>query len=482
MNELNEGPPKAPRDKSHNMSEGSMAHDSGGAEASASSDPSSGTATTANSQSPCPMANKENSTVEYVYGIRSPEGGKINDYYWNDVRLKVGQRCVAENEYGEFLGTVEFTRHPIMVMSCKRKKIGKIVRSATDADLEKYKSLAKKEKTARGFCREKIQDRELPMSLTRVHYIFDGSKAIFFFTAESRVDFRELVKDLVTYTRVKVEMRQIGVRDEARMLGGCGPCGTELCCSSFMSDFLPVSIKMAKNQNLSLNPTKISGVCGRLMCCLAFENSHYVELQKHSPKMGKSVITPDGSVGRVCHLNLIKEKATVIFDDDSKQEFSTRELTRNIGGQPARTAPKPAPGRTPSPARTPDRGGRQDKSSKTQYPAKKTDRQKPADETRGKERIDAAVKDEGETKRRRRRRRRKRMPGPSEESRSSTDAKAQSTDKPALSPAPPPRAEQKNTSSGDSGGDASQRFRRRKPRSRDRSRKRRRDPGSEDKK
>ncbi len=264
---------------------------------------------------------------EFVYGILIRSGEFVQDYSWNNIRLKVGEPCIVENENGRHFGTAARARRPAFPSSCCKKSLRKIARKATPKDIENAESLTVKEKKAMAFCRESILERDLPMSLSKVQYAFDGKKATFFFTADGRVDFRELVKDLVNHLRIKIEMRQIGVRDEARMLGGCGPCGVELCCSTFLNDFAPISIRMAKDQNLSLNPTKISGVCGRLMCCLGYEHKNYKELQKKSPKLGKSVVTPDGLIGRVCQINLLQENATVVFEDDSKEDFNTWDLT-----------------------------------------------------------------------------------------------------------------------------------------------------------
>lgn len=264
----------------------------------------------------------------FVIGVALSSGGKINDYYCNGFDLRVGSPCVIEDgghlEYGE----VALARRA-QTCGCPNKKIrGKIARGATADDIERAAQNTRKEKAAMAHCREKIADLDLRMSLSRVHYSFDGRKATFFFTADSRVDFRELVKDLTNFTRVKVEMRQIGVRDEAKMLGGCGPCGQELCCSTFLNGFAPVSIRMAKDQQMSLSPEKISGVCGRLMCCLAYEHPMYKDLLKGSPKMGKAVQAPDGRKGKVYQINVLTETIGVAFEDGSKNEFNMSEVSR----------------------------------------------------------------------------------------------------------------------------------------------------------
>ena len=259
----------------------------------------------------------------YVVSVLTEMGGKSADYYWNNVELSVGDLCVVDEPGGMSFGKVAVARRPAALGGCcKTRPAGKVVRRATPDDMDKAELMTRKEKAAMSHCREKIIELDVPMSLSRVHYTMDGKKAIFFFTADGRVDFRELVKELANYTRVKVEMRQIGVRDEAKMMGGCGPCGQELCCATFLSDFAPVSIRMAKDQNLSLNPTKISGVCGRLMCCLAYEHAHYRELMKMAPKMGKGCNTSDGREGKVFQLNLLQERVTLIFEDESRRTLT----------------------------------------------------------------------------------------------------------------------------------------------------------------
>ena len=289
---------------------------------------------------------EELSAEHFVIGVLTEPGGKVGDYYWNGLNLKVGDLCVVEEEGGEkFLGTVALAKRPAGLGGCCGRGPGRIVRRATKEDEEKAAFLARKEKAAMAHCREKIVELDIPMSLSRVHYTFDGKKAVFFFTADGRVDFRELVREMVNYTRVKVEMRQIGVRDEARIMGGCGPCGHELCCATFLADFAPVSIRMAKDQNLSLNPAKISGVCGRLMCCLGYEHDSYRKLMGQAPKMGKSAITPDGRIGKVLQLNLLKERVVVMFEDESKAEFSLSEVAPARGGKPQKKAGEGAGGR-----------------------------------------------------------------------------------------------------------------------------------------
>ena len=194
------------------------------------------------------------------------------------------------------------------------------------------------EKEAYRICQHKIEEHKLDMKLVGVEQTFDNAKILFYFTANGRVDFRSLVKDLASVFHTRIELRQIGVRDEAKMLGGLGPCGRPICCGAFLGDFQPVSIKMAKEQNLSLNPTKISGVCGRLMCCLKFEQDHYESTRKRMPKTGKEVETPDG-VGTVTDLNVLKETVTVRLHKGDSVEFKTYPLEELKWNKPT---PQPA--------------------------------------------------------------------------------------------------------------------------------------------
>ena len=197
------------------------------------------------------------------------------------------------------------------------------MRIADNKDIAKHKENKSKEKDALDICMKKIAEHGLEMKLIDVEYTFDNNKVIFYFTADGRVDFRELVKDLATIFKTRIELRQIGVRDEAKMLGGLGPCGRSMCCSSFLGDFTSVSIKMAKEQNLSLNPTKISGICGRLMCCLNYEQSTYEEIRKRLPTVGSKVKTKDG-VGEVISNNTVKESIKVKLkkgDEEYVDEF-----------------------------------------------------------------------------------------------------------------------------------------------------------------
>ena len=229
-----------------------------------------------------------------VVGVRFKSLGKIYYFDPEGQTIPAGTDVVVETarglEYGKaVLGNREVEDKTVV------RPLRKVTRTATEEDKEKILAVRDKEEQARAVCLEKIAQRQLPMKLVEVEYSFDGSKVLFYFTAEGRVDFRELVKDLASVFKTRIELRQIGVRDEAKMLGGLGSCGRELCCASFLSDFEPVSIRMAKEQNLSLNPSKISGICGRLMCCLKYESYGYENNRKTGADKNRKGIEPAGS-------------------------------------------------------------------------------------------------------------------------------------------------------------------------------------------
>lgn len=244
-----------------------------------------------------------------VVGVRFKKAGKI--YYFDpvDMNIQKDTYVVVETargiEFGEcVIGIKEISENDIVA------PLKSVLRIATDEDINKHFKNKDKEKDAFDICLKKIQEHGLTMKLIDVEYTFDNNKVIFYFTADGRVDFRELVKDLATIFKTRIELRQIGVRDEAKMLGGLGPCGRPMCCSTFLGDFASVSIKMAKEQNLSLNPTKISGICGRLMCCLNYEQSTYEDIRKRIPKVG-SIVKTEGGTGVVVSNNIIKESVKV---------------------------------------------------------------------------------------------------------------------------------------------------------------------------
>ncbi len=259
-----------------------------------------------------------------VIGVRFKKAGKIYYFGPDEYKIKKGDFVIVETargiEFGEcVIGIKEIPEESIV------SPLKLVQRIATEEDIAKHKENKDKEETAFEICLKKISEHHLNMKLIDVEYTFDNNKVIFYFTAEGRVDFRDLVKDLATIFKTRIELRQIGVRDEAKMLGGLGPCGRPLCCSTFLGDFASVSIKMAKEQNLSLNPTKISGICGRLMCCLNYEQSTYEDIRKRLPKVGSIVETKRGK-GEVVANNVLKEKVSVKFKTTQKNEEALEEF------------------------------------------------------------------------------------------------------------------------------------------------------------
>lgn len=260
-----------------------------------------------------------------VIGVRFKKAGKI--YYFSpaDFDIKKGQYVIVETargiEFGEcVIGIKEISEEEIV------SPLKSVIRIAEEKDILKHKENKSKEVEALDICLKKIQEHKLDMKLIDVEYTFDNNKVIFYFTADGRVDFRELVKDLATIFKTRIELRQIGVRDEAKMVGGLGPCGRPMCCSTFLGDFASVSIKMAKEQNLSLNPTKISGICGRLMCCLNYEQSTYEEIRKHLPKVGAIVKTEYGN-GVVTSNSIVKEMVKVKLKKDDEEIVEEFKIT-----------------------------------------------------------------------------------------------------------------------------------------------------------
>ena len=271
-----------------------------------------------------------------VIGVRFRDSGKV--YYFDPAgeKAREGTLVVVETARGPECGTVAMENREIPDSGVV-KPLRKLIRAATDEDIRRLKENREKEKNAFEVCGEKILQHKLDMKLVDAEYAFDGSKLLFYFTADGRVDFRELVKDLASVFRMRIELRQIGVRDEAKMLGGLGICGQPFCCARFLSDFQPVSIKMAKEQGLSLNPAKISGSCGRLMCCLKYEQPAYDYLLKVTPRAGSAVQTPKGR-GRVADVNLLTGKVKVTLDSapDALPEIYDRAELKTL------RAPKPA--------------------------------------------------------------------------------------------------------------------------------------------
>ena len=262
-----------------------------------------------------------------VIGVRFKEVGKIYYFDPDGQELKKGDRVIVETVRGVECGEVALENREISDEEIV-KPLKKLIRKADEKDLRTLEENKKKEKNAFGICQKKIADHKLDMKLVDVEYTFDGGKVLFYFTADGRVDVRELVKDLAGVFRTRIELRQIGVRDESKMIGGLGICGRPFCCRSFLGDFQPVSIKMAKEQGLSLNPTKISGTCGRLMCCLKYEQNAYEYLLKITPKPGAIVETAEGA-GTVVDFSLLTGTLKVKLHnnpDAMPKMFSRRDV------------------------------------------------------------------------------------------------------------------------------------------------------------
>ena len=247
-----------------------------------------------------------------VIGVRFKEVGKVYYFDPNGIQMKKGDMAIVETARGVECGEVAMENREIEDKDIVHP-LKKMIRKATQGDLKKVEENRKKERHAFEICEKKILDHKLEMKLVDVEYTFDNNKILFYFTADGRVDFRELVKDLASVFRTRIELRQIGVRDEAKMMGGLGICGRPFCCTSFLGEFQPVSIKMAKEQGLSLNPVKISGTCGRLMCCLKNEQAAYSDLLRTTPKNGAVVNTPEGR-GVVVDVNLLTGMLKVRMD------------------------------------------------------------------------------------------------------------------------------------------------------------------------
>ncbi|WP_191559250.1 stage 0 sporulation family protein [Metabacillus idriensis] len=262
-----------------------------------------------------------------VVGVRFKKAGKIYYFDPNGLQIENEDFVIVETVRGVEFGKVVIHKKQVgendIVMPLK-----KVLRVADEKDRLIVDENHHAAKEAYDVCQQKVTEHRLDMKLVDVEYTFDRNKVIFYFTADGRVDFRELVKDLAAIFKTRIELRQIGVRDEAKMLGGIGPCGRMLCCSTFLGDFEPVSIKMAKDQNLSLNPTKISGLCGRLMCCLKYENDEYESAKEQLPDIGESIGTPIG-VGKVVGLNILERVLQVeLSEKDRVVEFTWEELMK----------------------------------------------------------------------------------------------------------------------------------------------------------
>ena len=264
-----------------------------------------------------------------VIGVRFRSAGKIYYFDPKDLPVEEGQNVIVETARGIEFGHV-YTGPKDVEDDKVVQPLKTVIRIATPEDEDKALKNKEKEKKAFDICLEKIAKHQLQMKLIDVEYTFDNNKILFYFTADGRIDFRELVKDLASVFKTRIELRQIGVRDETKLRGGIGICGRSLCCSTYLSEFIPVSIKMAKEQNLSLNPTKISGVCGRLMCCLKYEENTYEWLNSKLPNVGDRVSTEDGFKGEVSSVNVLRQQVKVIItmDNDEKEirEYNVSQI------------------------------------------------------------------------------------------------------------------------------------------------------------
>jgi cell fate regulator YaaT (PSP1 superfamily) len=282
-------------------------------------------------------------TLTNVAGVKFRDAGTIHEYDAGDATYTRGQRVVVESDRGPVVATIAVGSRRLPALDPLRR----ILRVATSADDKSREKNVEREREAYLFCKQRIRDRNMPMKLTRVEYPLGGSggggaKVLFYFASEERIDFRDLVKDLAARLHARIEMRQIGARDEAKMVGGIGSCGRELCCSTWLPAFVPISIKMAKDQGLPLNPSKVSGQCGRLKCCLVYEQDTYKEMRKTLPKVGKRVNTPAGD-GKVVELDVLRQKVRVWFDEGGSETFPA-DVVRLLappgqGGRP----PEPEP-------------------------------------------------------------------------------------------------------------------------------------------
>jgi cell fate regulator YaaT (PSP1 superfamily) len=266
-----------------------------------------------------------------VVGLRFKPAGKIVQYAANALALHRGEKCVAESENGVEMATVVMASHTVELQG-RQQEIKPVLRKATREDFEQAEALSQRAKEAFALCRQRIREVDLPMKLVSVDFTLDGQKAIFYFTAADRVDFRSLVRYLAGALKVRIEMRQIGPRDETKKLGGHGVCGRPLCCSTFLTEFAPISVRMAKEQGMALNPSRISGVCGRLKCCLAYEMPVYKAIKDELPRIGDVYVTEQGR-GRVVDITVVGEAFAVELEESGEVLFvrlpSAEERTNN---------------------------------------------------------------------------------------------------------------------------------------------------------
>ncbi len=358
-----------------------------------------------------------------IVGISFHTAGKIFDFDSQGFELSPGDKVIVETERGRALGTVVRKTREISPEDAP-PKLKSILRLAEENDLQMAHSNSLREKEALQFCQQRVKQRKMEMKLVRAEYLFDGSKIIFYFTADGRVDFRELVRDLAQHFRTRIEMRQIGVRDEAKQVGGLGICGRELCCSSHLREFVPVSVKMAKAQGLALNPTKISGQCGRLLCCLAYEYETYNEMKKTLPKCGKRVQIEAGQV-EVISRDILAQKVTVCSRSGVRSQMHIDELQQEIAKvdqTAASTEEKPKEQRPQQKKQSGDRpprhrnkgakpGQRKERQQPSTKPANKPAQEPKQDQNRQQQNKKTTGENPEQDKNKRRRRRPRRRPG-----------------------------------------------------------------------
>ncbi len=261
-----------------------------------------------------------------IVGIQFRSHGKLYNFDSGHFVLEKGDKVIVITEEGPAIGCV-CAKPQNRAIDAPKRPLKKIFRLATREEIEGYERNCAFEGTVYKYCYERIKERSLPMCLVSVEKVFDGSKIVVYFTAEGRVDFQDLVKELVKKFRTRIELRQIGIRHQAKKVGGIGACGRPLCCTTFLNNFAPVTIKMAKEQNVSLNPSKISGMCGRLMCCLTYEHEFYAKLKKSLPKVGKKVSTKNGD-GKVVRQNILKETLTVMVESGDEIEVPASHVIK----------------------------------------------------------------------------------------------------------------------------------------------------------
>lgn len=307
-----------------------------------------------------------------VATIKFRTAGKHYDFNAREIELETGDRVIVETDRGRALGII--VSGPVEIdTESEKRELKNIIRLATEEDMQLATTNAAREETALRYCRSRVIEKKMEMKLVKAEYLFDGSKIIFYFTADGRIDFRELVKDLAHHFHTRIEMRQIGVRDEAKLIGGIGICGQALCCCSFLTEFSPVSVKMAKEQQLALNPNKISGQCGRLLCCLSYEYETYCKLRKGMPKHGLK-LTADGLHAQVCDIDILGQKVGIRIEDGrnlklSKDEFRQLQESGKLPEQESTLndipafEPKPKPKPAPKPEKQ-DSGTEENKKPK----------------------------------------------------------------------------------------------------------------------